>query len=110
MLAAMTNNMELVMTHTLSESWENNEKGNPIAIYNALIDSSDFESDDVLVFKVENNNAKSNRLDWMVTSAKTTVGMFLRSRSIYRNVVATNYCYVSIGATIKVYKFNISEI
>ena len=106
--------MELIKTYTVPESWETDAKGNPISIMNALLSSEERQSfgyNDFLVCVVENNTNTSNyTCKWIISIARDNYGVILRGASQFRAFASNTSCYISSGATIKVYKANVYEI
>ena len=109
-----TSDMELIKTYTVPESWETDAKGNPVSIMNALLPSEEkslFDYSDFVVCVVENNTNTSNyACKWLISAARDNYGVYLRGTSQYRSFSSNNSCYISSGATIKVYKANVYDI
>lgn len=108
--------MELVKTYTVSESWMNDTKGNPVAIINTLFSAQEktaFNYNDYLIYIVEDNTSTNYKLEWMIATARDTYGCVKRIQSgnvQYRDVSINTSSWISSGATIKVYKGNVNNI
>ena len=106
--------LELIRTYTLTESWETDAKGNPVAIMQTVFTPSermDFDYNDYLIMKVENNTNTSNyKANWMIIAARDNYGAVCRGSNVYRSIGTSTSFYISNGATLKFYKGNINDI
>lgn len=104
--------MELIKTYVVPESWENDTKGNPVAIFSTVLsDITDMTLHEQYILLFKNNNAndsvyRCNLLAISSNSTKSQVnGYCIRSDwSQARSYGASTSSWASQGTIIEVYK------
>lgn len=109
--------VEKIKTYTVEESWENNTKGNPVAIFTALgLDRNDltnYSETFLCIFKNNNvsNQYKCNFIQYSKDTSASSYGTYV-CRNNYTSIrTATSSAisaWASIGTTIDVYKVKIN--
>ena len=108
--------VEKIKTYTVEEPWENDTKGNPVAIFTALgLDRNDltnYSETFLCIFK--NNVSNQYKCDFIQYSKETSASSegAYASRNNYTSVRIANSlgtsAWASIGTTIDVYKVKIN--
>lgn len=109
--------VEKIKTYTVEESWENDTKGNPVAIFTALgldiNDLTNYSETFLCIFKNNNvsNQYKCDFIQYLKWTSTRTYGAYV-CRGNYtatRDSNDTNTsAWASIGTTIDIYKVKIN--
>ena len=109
--------VEKIKTYTVEESWENDTKGNPVAIFTALglnrNDLTNYSETFLCIFKNNNvsNQYKCDFIQYSKETAASAEGTYA-CRNNYTSVRGANSTgtstWASIGTTIDVYKVKIN--
>ena len=109
--------VEKIKTYTVEESWENDTKGNPVAIFTALgLDRNDltnYSETFLCIFKNNNvpNQYKCNFIQYSKTTGAPSEGAYV-CRNNYTSAKIANSsatsAWASIGTAIDVYKVKIN--
>lgn len=109
--------VEKIKTYTVEESWANDTKGNPVAIFTALgLDRNDltnYSETFLCIFKNNNvsNQYKCDLIQYSKDTSITSCGAYV-CRNNYNSIRTANStatsAWVSIGTTIDIYKVKIN--
>ena len=108
---------EKIKTYTVEESWENDAKGNPVAIFTALgLDRNDltnYSETFLCIFKNNNTSSqyKCDSIQYSKDTSVTSCGAYV-CRNNYNSIRTANgtatSAWASIGTTIDIYKVKIN--
>jgi len=103
---------KLIKTYTVTESWQNDTLGNPVTIYNTILSDVTTTNSDMFVCIVKNNlDTSSYSANDFVYTANGTNGFFHRNNwTAVRSISTEMSSWISQGATIDIYKIDMSAI